>query len=399
MKKVDLLLIVLIFCFSYLTYLRIQLWLGRIDFIQPTIFATDLLSIPFSFDKNVVLTAGLFNLAYLFYMGNLWFKNYYRYFPVLFYCSSPWVAYLLAASSFYIVLLSFTLLISLGFRYMTKEKSIRLTGNLKSTKKAYVGLLIVLLALAAGSYLYIYFILISIFFFVWLKIFKLVDFKLFAALFLSFICLISPLILGVVSNPQALKNVVINQSTISQDVGLVNSVNQFLGEASVSPLSSVARLTENRYLYIGKYLLVNLVKHFAPATFFTYERQIFGFSFLPLIFIGWAPFLICGVWSFFSQGSNKKYIILFSIFLIPSLLSLNSPNIARLLLIFPGLIGLVVLGINRISDEQTFKRKILIFFSLVLILAQSIFSYYQVSYFENVRLLKYLGDNSQIRIQ
>ncbi|MBU0999832.1 hypothetical protein KKE78_00350, partial [Patescibacteria group bacterium] len=77
-----------------------------------------------------------------------------------------------------------------------------------------------------------------------------------------------------------------NQMTIFSDVGLINSVNSFRGEISQTIFASLGRIIENRYIYLSEHLVFNILKQFTPATYFTNQVSLLGFSNSPPIYLG-----------------------------------------------------------------------------------------------------------------
>lgn len=128
-----------------------------------------------------------------------------------------------------------------------------------------------------------------------------------------------------------------HQITVFSNPGLVNAVNSFRGETGQTIFAPVGRVIENRYIYLSEHLLFNCLKQFTPATYFTNQARLLGFSFAPPIYLGFIiPFLF-GLFGFIKSIPKKKIngFIIGVILFLPSILSNESPDLSRLVLVSP----------------------------------------------------------------
>lgn len=175
--------------------------------------------------------------------------------------------------------------------------------------------------------------------------------------------------------------------TIFKNVGIINTVNQFRGEMNDSSYALLGKIVENRYVYILQYFSINFLRHFTPATYFTPENKIMGFSFSPPILFGFLfPFII-GLKSWFSLW--KKYgLILFLIFLlfIPSLVSENSLSMSRLVIFSPVIFYTIGFGVDKILTTPHKYMVLLKNIFLVLIILQALVVLSDIAFREPVRI-------------
>lgn len=130
----------------------------------------------------------------------------------------------------------------------------------------------------------------------------------------------------------------LNDSFI-REVGHVNSVNSFRGILENYGLGPLGVLIENRYIYFLRYLLDSILANFSPSTLFTAQEQMFA-SFVtpPLLVVNLLPF-VYGIFALIKGKQTFNYKVLL-LACIPSVISFSSPDLIRLILIFP-LIALI----------------------------------------------------------
>lgn len=160
-----------------------------------------------------------------------------------------------------------------------------------------------------------------------------------------------------------------NKISLFSDPGLINSVNQFRGETSQSKIAYIGKITENRYTYLSEHVLFNILNQFTPSVYFTPQFKLLNFSFSPPIFLGFiVPFLF-GLPVFFKMILDRKLVALSVFYLtIPSILSKQSPDLTKLIIVAPVLFLIISLGIKTLvlkRQKKVFNYLLLICISLV----------------------------------
>lgn len=180
----------------------------------------------------------------------------------------------------------------------------------------------------------------------------------------------------------------VGQITLYSDSGVINGLNQLRGESIKSGFGLESKIIENRYNYLGAHFLFNFLEQFSPAVYFSPEYKILGFSFSPPILFG---FLITVLIGLVSLGSNPRNLLftgfIFSIFILPSALSKNSPDSERLIIAVPLICFLSGFGFSKLSVfwPRYVRTLKLIFF--ILIIFQFIVILFDISLREPVRLM------------
>ncbi len=182
-----------------------------------------------------------------------------------------------------------------------------------------------------------------------------------------------------------------NQIAIFSNIGLINTVNSFRGEINQTNFSSVGKFFENRYTYFSKHLIFNIMKQFTPATYFTNQKQLLGFSFSPPIYLGFIiPFLFGFVQLLRSITKNKIPEVIIGFFLIlPSILSKDSPDLSRLVLVSPVFFYAISSGLYQFI--LNFKKgvfRFLLLLTLLLVVMQFFVTLSDIVIREPVRLQK-----------
>ncbi len=182
-----------------------------------------------------------------------------------------------------------------------------------------------------------------------------------------------------------------NQIAIFSNIGLINTVNSFRGEINQTNFSSVGKFFENRYTYFSKHLIFNIMKQFTPATYFTNQKLLLGFSFSPPIYLGFIiPFLFGFVQLLRSITKNKIPEVIIGFFLIlPSILSKDSPDLSRLVLVSPVFFYAISSGLYQFI--LNFKKgvfRFLLLLTLLLVVMQFFVTLSDIVIREPVRLQK-----------
>lgn len=333
-------LIILILLSSHLLFISLLINVFYpIKYEGLNFFFSELLSKPFSISLPLILLCdlGIFYLMLLISKKVFIGRSYLL--VLLIYSISPWSMYLVAAQSFYVFLLFFLML----FAY-----SILL---LKENKKIFGNMLFILSTIIICYSSFILFIVLPLLI-TTILVTRIINFRLIKkSLIFSCIALI-PLIILMFNNQEGVYNISKNQINIIDNPGLINSVDMFLGEARSAGYGNLARLTENKYVYLSKYLLLKLMKNTSPVTFFTQQEKLLNFSFSPPILFGFLiPFLF-GIYLLFTSRDLRKYLILFVILIIPSFLSSSLVDLNRLLIIEPLIIFTITYGLIKFKEGK-----------------------------------------------
>lgn len=178
------------------------------------------------------------------------------------------------------------------------------------------------------------------------------------------------------------------QLTLFSDPGIINGLNQLRGESIKHGYGLESKIIENKYTYLGAHFLFNFIEQFSPVVYFTPEAKILGFSFSPPILFGFMITLLIGL---VSLVGNKKNLLLtgllFSIFVLPSALSKNSPDLERLIIIVPLISLLSGFGFFKISEFWPRYAKTINLIFFILLIFQFTVIIFDISLREPVRFL------------
>lgn len=185
-----------------------------------------------------------------------------------------------------------------------------------------------------------------------------------------------------------------NQITIFSNIGLINAVNSFRGETSQTIFAPIGKFIENRYIYFSEHLLFNILKQFTPATYFTNQVRLLGFSNAPPIYLGFLiPFLFGLLRLLRSIPRNRILEIITGIFLIfPSILAKDSPDLSRLVLISPIIFFVISIGLYKLI--LNYKKKVfrfLLFVTVFMVVLQFMVVISDIAAREPVRLQMFLN--------
>lgn len=185
-----------------------------------------------------------------------------------------------------------------------------------------------------------------------------------------------------------------NQIKIFSNVGLINAVNSFRGETNQTVFAPLGKVIENRYIYLSEHMLLNVLKQFTPATYFTNQAKLLGFSFAPPIYLG---FIIPFLFGFLklikplTKGDIFKIIMAFFL-LVPSILSKNSPDLVRLIIISPVIFFIISSGLyNFLLDYKKGIFRFLLFLTLFMVVLQFFTTISDIVIREPIRLQTFLG--------
>lgn len=374
----DLRLFLLIFALSILFSSLVFKMIYPLHYgIQP-LFFSDLLGFSAGFSAWVIYIFGLLDVLLVWLIGKIFFKKFYAYFFMALFSLSPWFTYSVATGSFYIYLLFLILACFLGLYLIQSER--RRIGNL-----VFI-IFSILLLYSSIVFLVSYFLLVS-----GLIVFRVIQFnniKL-ALLIILIICL--PSIVLIFKNTVGFKNVLSNQINFLSNPGLQSNINVFQGESKKVGLVFVSKLSENKYIYTLKYVILKFTKNIVPSTFFTPEEKLLGFSFTPPIYLGLLIPFLYGGYLILNLKMMRKYLFLSLILVLPSFFSEKMVDLNRLILFEPVAIFIIVYGLERLSNVNKKLARIIYSLCFVLVFIQIIVTLSDISLREYPRFERYQG--------
>ncbi len=367
-------IIFLIFPLFILFRLYVIFFVPLTPYVAEPILFSDLLGKPIFLSPYFKIGIGLINLMFIMLISKRLVTSKIWYIPAFLYTISPWNVYLETGGSLYILVLTFLMLMFVGFKFV---KNNRLSFSL------------VLIAASGMLYtsLLMWFALPLLIF----GLFKLnfFDASKFKAYILGLFIICLPLIFASITNFQGLRNIFSNQVSVFSEVGLVNAVNTFRGEIAQTNFSIFGKLTENRYFYLSEHLVFNLLKHLTPVTYFTPEFKMFDFSFSPPLLLGFLLPFMFGLKNIFDFSLKNKWVFLVILSLIlPSILSKNSPDLNRLVLITPVMFVLIAEGFKTLITKKSVVYKLLLALTLIIVFSQLLTVISDIFLRENMRLFQ-----------
>jgi len=331
----------------------------------------------------IIYISELGSLIFLWLISKKIFKGNQALIPPAIYAISPWSCYLTAAGSFYIFLL-FLLLV---FTY-----SLFLIGD--NFKPLGIFLFLASSLVAVYSSLFLIFLIPVILGFIFIfKVLPLGNLKRPTVLFILFVI---PLFLLIFKNHIAFKNVLENEIGIFKDPGLVNTVNSFQGAAKIENFGILARVSENKYLFSAEDLLLKYTEQLAPATSFTSQAKLLEFSFSSPIFLGFLIPFFYGIYLLLKSSEARKIIFIYTLLVIPSVLSQEDVNLNRLVIFMPAVIFIVAYGIIKLTEQRKTKIIYILIFSIMVIL-QLFITASDIKIREKARFIEYYGQNYEVK--
>lgn len=347
-----------------------------LHFSDQTLFFLDLLGFSNGMPGWLIYIFGLMDLLLIFLVGRIFFKRITAYLFMLFFGLSPWFIYSVIAGSFYIYLLGLLLVIFLSLDLMRSGRSKigRILFVLSSSILLYSSIILFLsYTLFIIGTILLGFIKIS---------------KIWSGLLLVFIICI-PLFFLSFKNYVGLKNIFHNQVNFLSDPGIVNSINVFQGESKKQAFRYLSKISENKYSYVSRYMILKLIQNVIPSTFFTPEEKLLGFSFAPPVYFGMLIPFLYGLYLIARSRNLRRYLILSLILVIPSFFSKMIVDLNRLILFMPVIFFIVVYGFEKLNTEKT--TKLVVVFCSTLILIQFIVTISDLSLREYPRFERYAG--------
>lgn len=364
--------VILLFVLIISTLFRIQIINNVLidSFITEPLFLSDLLGRGTVVPWRIILLLDLCNILLFFILGKKVLSIKAGLLAAFIYGVSPWAAYGQLFGSIYIFLLTFFLIFFVG-ALMLREKDIK-----------GIPLIITSSAVLLYSSLLNWFILpvlvlavykLKIIWPKYLKIPTLVIIILFISIvWLSF------------KNSLGFRNVFNNQLGFLSNPGIKNTINMFQGESKKEGFVVLAKVSENKYIYLLRYLSLKLIKNIVPTTFFTPQEKLFGFSFSPPIYIGFMIPFFYGLILALGSPMLRKYLFISITLIIPSFFSGTFVDLNRLILFYPITIFLICLGLTRFK-LNIFSFRLFLYFAIFLILLQFVITNLDISLREHQR--------------
>ncbi|EKD89955.1 MAG: hypothetical protein ACD_32C00110G0011 [uncultured bacterium] len=377
--------------YCFIIFLLSVFWL-LVTYIQNVIFPVRFL--PHNFfilellDKRVELLPGLLlmmgagNIILLWLISKRFFSSPYYFLPSIIYALSPWSSYLIAAGSFYIYLLFLLLIIFYGLILL--KSGCRFWGTILTA---------VVTAITLYSSFFLFVILpVS---FTGIVILKVISFKEFKNTIILLIILTFPLLIYISGNYPGLRNIFFSEINVISDPGLLNAVNKYQGAARSKGLGGLAKISENKYIFLTEYLFLKYAKSFVPATYFTPAEKLLNFSFSPPIYLGFLIPFLYGLYKFLNPSILRKILLLSTVLVIPSVLAKPLVDLNRLVLFAPVVIFVISYGYVKMIEQKE-KTKFLILLSIVIIVFQLFVTFFDIQARERDRFVKYFDQNYQI---
>jgi hypothetical protein len=151
------------------------------------------------------------------------------------------------------------------------------------------------------------------------------------------------------------------------DIGIVNAVNVFRGEAQIEGYGIISKIIENRYIYYVFTLFIKTLGITDPLIYFSGQARSLPFMHTPPLWLGLLPMFILGLWQIFRKGKDMAILLMG---VIPGVLYINMYNFEKLLLLVPFIVISTVLGINEFNQSKSLLSKILFYFCIALVILQ-----------------------------
>lgn len=372
-----------------LAVLLCSLLVGRlypIHLIQQKLFFFDLIEVDKNIPHILIYVFGLVNYLLIWSVSKQIFAGKKALIPLLIFSLSPWPAYLIFAGSFYIYLLMLIMVSFLGVM-LIKQGGIKLgglffiTGNIISLYSSLLMLIVFPVAITL------------------LIITKFISFKKirFSILLTILFCL--PLFVSMIKNPVGMGNIYNNQIMVFSDPSIFSATNQFQGASGKEGFKIFSKFTENKYIYISKFLLLKSIKNITPVTFFTPQEKLLGFSFSPPILFGFLTPFLYGLYLILSLKNLRGYLFGSLVFIIPSFLSKLTVDLNRLVLFAPIIVFIISFGLINLAKHKNKIVRIILFLSLVLVLVQFLVTMFDINVREYPRYERTLEGRFEIEKQ
>lgn len=208
--------------------------------------------------------------------------------------------------------------------------------------------------------------------------------------------LIFPLFFLILSNQVGFRNILNEEVKIFSDPGLINTVNSYQGAAKEEGLGILARISENRYIFSAEYILLKYIKSLTPATFFTSQEKLLGFSFSPPIYLGFVVPFFYGLYQILQFSNIRKILLLSALLIIPSVLAKPMVDLNRLILFLPVVIFVMSYGFIKMIEKKGKKAYLLLILTIAIIFLQLFVTISDIRFREKDRFIKYYGQNYEL---
>lgn len=361
----------LVFCLYKIIY--------PVHYLPQNLFLFDLI------DKKVFLPTWILylfdvsNLIVIWLIGKKLFNDKMSFIPLFVWVLSPWGYYLTAAGSFYTYLLSLVLSVIYCVMFFDSKDKVR----------ALVICIVTTIVAVYSSFLI--FLTLPIFF-VALYFSGKVDKKYIRIIILTILISVVPLILLTFRNQTNFKNLLHIELGIYSNPDLVNGVNQYQGAAQDMGFRSLARISQNKYLFFAEYASFKYIRQFTPSTFFTSNEKLLKFSFSSPIFLGFIIPFIYGLYYLLGNLTVRKFLFISTILTLPSILADGFTDLNHLIIFAPVMILIISYGII-LMLQKTNDRKVFMFMIItsILIIFQTAVTISDIKLREKNRFTQYFG--------
>lgn len=345
------------------------------------IFFSDLINHPLTISLWLGYVFGFVDMMLLYILGRKFFSSDSAFIPPLIFGISPWTAYLLAAESIYPFVVCLILLTGYGFLLLNSSKQV-------------FGKVLIIIGLVTACYSSLFMIIVTPFFFISAVLLKIISFRKIKPFVLISILSLLPLAVFMVVNFEGVKDIYAQQVTIFADPGVIQGNNVFQGQAQQKGMGAISKIAENKYEHLLRYSVLKTFGNFAPATYFTPQEKLLGFSFSPPIYLGFIIPFFYGLYQILYLKVLRKYLVFFLILIIPSVLTQQQVDLNRLFIFMPVMVFVTSYGlINLYNKRRKLLFQIALYLILSLIFFQMVITVFDISAREHQRYLKYIKYN------
>ena len=190
--------------------------------------------------------------------------------------------------------------------------------------------------------------------------------------FFTLLILLAPLFFLYSKAPQAKLDFLKHDLTLFSDTTITSKIDMMRGEDIQAGYPFFGKIFYNKTFFVEK-LAENFLRHFNPRFYFASgdSNPLHGLTNFGPIFFVFLPFTLMGVWLMFKKEKNVFYFFIFwfLVGIIPSVLSLPSPDEEKSILVLPVLAVLSAYALTKL------KKIYLAVFWILLIVNISIVSY------------------------
>lgn len=350
-----------------------------LHFSQQPLFLSDLLGFYIGLPSWSIYVFGSVDIILIWLIGKIIFTKVWSYLFTLFFVISPWFVYSVVLGSFYIYLLCLMLISFLALHLIRSGK-----------QKAGGAIFVV------SSILFIYSsvisILIYLLFVCGLFIFKLLPLNKIKINLILILVICLPLFVLMFKNPLGLRNILGNEINFLSDPGLISGLNAFQGESRKQGFGIPSKFSENKYVYLSRYMFLKFTENIVPSTFFTPEEKLAGFSFTPPLYLGLLIPFLYGIYIAFASKTLRKVLLFSLILVVPSFVSKKVVDLNRLILFEPIIIFLVIHGLKALSNKRNKITILTLLFCLILLVTQLTVIISDITLREYPRFKRYYED-------